>query len=175
MQPYLCAAGADVLIETGDAAFRDQALAIWEDIVGGKMQISGAIATSNMPVGAEQIVVDPYDLAAGVTNLWHTKKAAGQAAEDGNRDGDVAARLQLGFETCEAAGGLYWSWRMLLSTGEARYADHFERVLYNAFLLHVSLDGKAFDYISALASDGDEPRRTAGAHPMTGRQGQEDS
>lgn len=171
-QPYLCAAGADCLIETDDAAFRDQALAIWEDMVGGKMQISGAIATSNMPVGAEQIVEESCDLGAGVTDLWHTESAVGQAAKEGHGDEDVAAarhaaRHQLGFETCEAVGSLYWSWRMLLATGEACYADHFERVLYNAFLSHVSLDGTAFDYVSALASDGDAPPRTASAHPMT--------
>ena len=171
-QPYLCAAGADYLIETGDAAFRNQAVAIWDDMAGGKMQISGAIATSNMPVGAEQIVEDPYDLAAGVMDLWHIEEAAENTDELEHTDADVAAarltvRHQLGFETCEAVGGLYWSWRMLLATGDARYADHFERVLYNAFLSHVSLDGTAFDYVSALASDGDAPPRTASAHPMT--------
>jgi DUF1680 family protein len=29
-----------------------------------------------------------------------------------------------------------WNWRMLLTTGEARYADLLERSLYNGFLLN---------------------------------------
>ena len=34
-------------------------------------------------------------------------------------------------ETCAAIASFQWSWRLLLATGDARYADHMERVLYN--------------------------------------------
>ena len=37
-------------------------------------------------------------------------------------------------ETCAAIAAFMWSWRMLLATGEARYADSIERTLYNGFL-----------------------------------------
>jgi DUF1680 family protein len=47
-----------------------------------------------------------------------------------------------------------WSWRMLLATGEARYADLIERTLYNGFLSGVSLDGERFYYINPLLSRG---------------------
>ena len=145
-QPYLCAGGADYLAETGDAAFLDQLNAIWNDMKTGKMHLSGALATSQ--THAEQIVDQPFDLSAGVDMLRH---------------GDG----QLGFETCEAVGTMYWSWRMLLTTGEVKYADQFERVLYNSFLSHVSLDGTAFDYVCALASDGDDPPRATSSRPRT--------
>ncbi len=53
-------------------------------------------------------------------------------------------------ETCAAIGSIQWSWRMLLATGDAAYADHIERTLYNAFLPGVSLDGTEFFYVNAL-------------------------
>jgi hypothetical protein len=53
-------------------------------------------------------------------------------------------------ETCAAVALLQLSWRMLLATGEAQYADVFERVLYNGFLAGVSLDGDRFYYVNPL-------------------------
>ena len=53
-------------------------------------------------------------------------------------------------ETCAAIAGVMWSWRLLLATGEARYADLIERTLYNGFLAGVSLDGRRFFYVNPL-------------------------
>lgn len=53
-------------------------------------------------------------------------------------------------ETCAAIALLQWAWRMLLATGDVRYADVFERVLYNGFLAGVSLDGEHFFYVNPL-------------------------
>ena len=36
-------------------------------------------------------------------------------------------------ETCAAITFFHWTWRLLLATGDAKYADHMERVLYNGF------------------------------------------
>ncbi len=57
-------------------------------------------------------------------------------------------------ETCAAIGSVMWSWRMLLLSGEARYADLIEHTLYNAVLPGVSLDGSAYFYENPLESDG---------------------
>ena len=38
-------------------------------------------------------------------------------------------------ETCAAIASIMWCWRMLLITGEARFADLAERTLYNAVLV----------------------------------------
>jgi len=57
-------------------------------------------------------------------------------------------------ETCAAIGSVMWNWRMLLLTGEARYADLLEHTLYNAVLPGVSLDGRAYFYENPLTSDG---------------------
>ncbi|PRY16764.1 glycoside hydrolase family 127 protein [Kineococcus rhizosphaerae] len=53
-------------------------------------------------------------------------------------------------ETCAAIGSVQWTWRMLLATGDARYADLVERTLYNAFLPGVSLAGTEYFYVNAL-------------------------
>jgi len=53
-------------------------------------------------------------------------------------------------ETCAAIASFQWCWRLLLATGEARYADHMERVLYNGFGAAVATDGQRFFYTNPL-------------------------
>ncbi len=65
-------------------------------------------------------------------------------------------------ETCAAIAGMMWNWRMLLATGEARYADLLERSLYNGFLSSVSLDGQRYFYVNPLQSRGANPLLSRG-------------
>ena len=53
-------------------------------------------------------------------------------------------------ETCAAVGGVQWAWRMLLATGDPRYADAAERKLFNGFLAGVSLTGTEYFYVNPL-------------------------
>ncbi|HZC39856.1 MAG TPA: beta-L-arabinofuranosidase domain-containing protein, partial [Streptosporangiaceae bacterium] len=53
-------------------------------------------------------------------------------------------------ETCAAIASIMASWRLLLITGQARYADLLERTLYNGFLAGVSLDGLGYLYVNPL-------------------------
>jgi DUF1680 family protein len=53
-------------------------------------------------------------------------------------------------ETCAAIASVMLSWRLLLATGEARFADALERTLYNAVLPGVGLDGTSFFYTNPL-------------------------
>lgn len=53
-------------------------------------------------------------------------------------------------ETCAAIAGFMFSWRMLLATGEAQFADALERALYNGIAASTSADGKAFFYSNPL-------------------------
>ncbi|MCZ7546067.1 MAG: glycoside hydrolase family 127 protein [Anaerolineae bacterium] len=57
-------------------------------------------------------------------------------------------------ETCAAIASIQWNWRMLLATGEARFADLLEQTLYNGFLSGVAADGEHFFYINPLLSRG---------------------
>ena len=62
-------------------------------------------------------------------------------------------------ETCAAIGMALWNHRLLLLHGEGRFADVFERALYNGLLSGVSLDGVRFFYVNPLASRGNHHRR----------------
>ena len=53
-------------------------------------------------------------------------------------------------ETCAAIASVMLSWRLLLITGEARYADLMERTLYNGVLPGVSPDGRGYLYVNPL-------------------------
>lgn len=57
-------------------------------------------------------------------------------------------------ETCAAIAQMLWNQRMFLLSGDARYLDVLERILYNGFLSGVSLTGDRFFYPNPLASDG---------------------
>ena len=61
-------------------------------------------------------------------------------------------------ETCASIASIMWNWRMLLVTGESRFADLLERTLYNGFLSGLSLDGQSFFYSNPLQSRTGERR-----------------
>jgi DUF1680 family protein len=53
-------------------------------------------------------------------------------------------------ETCAAIASIQWSWRLLLATGEPRYADLIDRLLYNGVGPAISADGRRFFYVNPL-------------------------
>lgn len=62
-------------------------------------------------------------------------------------------------ETCAAIGSFMWNWRMLLTTGEGRFADLMERQLYNGILSGLAYDGHHFFYMNPLLSRGNYSRQ----------------
>ena len=61
-------------------------------------------------------------------------------------------------ETCASIGMCLWNHRMNLLHADAKYADTFERTLYNGMLAGVDLGGQKFFYVNPLASDGKHHR-----------------
>ena len=61
-------------------------------------------------------------------------------------------------ETCAAIGNMMWNLRMLLITGNCKYADLIEKLLYNAMLVGQSIDGKEYSYDNPLVSYGKDKR-----------------
>ncbi|GGF36741.1 hypothetical protein GCM10010922_09920 [Microbacterium sorbitolivorans] len=53
-------------------------------------------------------------------------------------------------ETCAGIASIMFSWRLLLATGEAKYADLIERTLYNVVATAPSDEGTAFFYANTL-------------------------
>ena len=62
-------------------------------------------------------------------------------------------------ETCAAIASVMWNWRMLLSSGEAKYTDALELALYNGVLSGISLDGERYFYVNPLADRGGHRRQ----------------
>jgi len=53
-------------------------------------------------------------------------------------------------ETCAGIGSIMFSWRLLLATGEERYADLIERTLFNVVATSPGDDGRSFFYANTL-------------------------
>lgn len=70
-------------------------------------------------------------------------------------------------ETCAGVASVMLNWRLLLATGDPRYADLAERTLFNVVATSPSKDGRAFFYANTLhrrrrgtvpPADADSPR-----------------
>ena len=66
-------------------------------------------------------------------------------------------------ETCATIGNMMLSWRLLLATGESRFADTFERGLYNLFSASTSVERTAFFY--------NNPAQRRAAYPPASTEG----
>lgn len=63
-------------------------------------------------------------------------------------------------ETCAGVASVMLSWRLLLATGNPRYADLIERTLYNVVAASPAPDGRSFFYVNTLH------RRERGVLPL---------
>jgi DUF1680 family protein len=61
-------------------------------------------------------------------------------------------------ETCASVGNVYWNYKMFLLSGNAKYMDVLERVIYNSLLSGISISGDKFFYSNPLASLGNNER-----------------
>ena len=123
---YLLSGIVDVYLETGETALLDAAQRQWDDMVGHKQYITGALGSRAF----SESLGEPYELPAATAYA----------------------------ETCAAIGNVFWNWRMLLATGEARFADQIEWTLFNAVLPGIGLDGTSFFYENPLSSRGERAR-----------------
>ncbi|MGI9177520.1 MAG: glycoside hydrolase family 127 protein [Pirellulales bacterium] len=133
---YLYAGVADLYAEDGDKTLLAPLLAIDRDVASHKRYVTGMTGAI-------------YDGASpdGVPSTQHASiKTVHQAY---GRDYQLP-NLTAYNETCATIGYGMWLWRMLLLTGEARYADLFEETLYNGILPGVSLDGRSYFYVNPL-------------------------
>ena len=131
---YLYAGAADLFAETGDNELWNALNAIWENVVGQKMYVTGAC-------GALFDGASP-DGAINQSTISRVHQAYGRNYQLPN----ITAHN----ETCAAIGNVLWNWRMFLVTGEARYVDIMERALYNGVLSGVSLTGTEYFYVNPL-------------------------
>lgn len=58
-------------------------------------------------------------------------------------------------ETCSSIADILWNYKMFRISGEAKYIDICERILYNAFLAGWAQNGCEYNYVNPLESDGE--------------------
>jgi uncharacterized protein len=124
---YLLSGATDYYAETGHPATLRLLQSLWQDMVHGKVYITGGI-------GSHYSGEDHADMS--------NYEAFGQSYELPN---DTAYT-----ETCAAIANVFWNWRMLLLRGEGQFADLMEMALYNGFLAGVSLSGDKYFYRNPL-------------------------
>ncbi len=139
---YLYAGVADLVAETGDSTLMRPLELIWEDLVSTKLYITGGCGALYDGVSPDGTSYDP-------SYIQQVHQAYGRPFQ---LPGITAHN-----ESCASVGSVLWSWRMLMLTGDARYADLLERTLYNAVLPAVSLDGKRYFYTNPLRMNRDLP------------------
>lgn len=124
---YLYCGATDLYSETGDQELFSALERIWESMAYRKMYITGGVSALYRGATKSRDVV------------WEA------FSEDYHLDNATAYN-----ETCANIGNSMWNWRMLGVTGDARFADVMERVIYNSALSPISLDGKHFFYTNPL-------------------------
>lgn len=139
---YLYAGVADVYAETGEAQLMKNLTSIWNDIVNRKMYVTGAC-------GALYDGTSPDGTCYEPDSIQKVHQSYGRAYQLPN---SMAHN-----ETCANIGNMLFNWRMLESTGDAKYADIVETALYNSVLSGVSLDGKRYFYTNPLRLSDDFP------------------
>ena len=138
---YLYAGVADVVAENGDQTLLDPLETIAGNVAAQKLYITGmtgAIYDGASPDGSKD---------------HHAIKLVHQAYGKDYELPNITAYN----ETCATIGYNLWNWRMLTLTDDAKYADLFERTLYNGVLPGISLAGTEYFYANPLRKTADYP------------------
>ncbi len=145
----------------------------WQDDVPIKehQKIKGhAVRAAYLMSGATDLAAETQDpaLLAMLDRVWHSTTErntyiTGGIGPSAHNEGFTVdydlPNLTAYQETCASVALAQWNHRLALLYGDARYADVYERALYNGSLAGVALDGKKFFYVNPLASKGDHHRR----------------
>ncbi|MEA2583967.1 MAG: uncharacterized protein QOF33_2052, partial [Thermomicrobiales bacterium] len=185
--PEIEMAMVELARETGDRRYLDQARYFLDvrgrGLVGGDeyhqdhrpfrgfdAMVGHAVRILYLNAGAADVYAETGDpaLLATLERLWQNTARRRMyvtgglgARHEGEAFGDdyELPNARAYTETCAAIGSAMWNWRMLLLTGEAKYADLLEWTLYNAFLPGLALDGWSYFYVNPLADEGRHRRR----------------
>lgn len=134
---YLYSGAADIVAETGEPALMAALKRIWQSAEQRRTYITGGVCAI------------PKGISARGDNV----------VEAFGADYQLPNRTAYN-ETCANIGNAMWNWRMLFLTGDAKYTDIMETVLYNTMLSAVSADGRNFFYANPLKWDGNTEGQT---------------
>jgi len=125
---YLYCGAADLYAETGDKEIKAALERIWESVALRKMDITGSCAMGGLVTQRGDPVHEAFGFDYSQPNYYN--------------------------ETCSTIGFGMFSWRMLLLSGDAKYADMVERVAYNGLNAGVDLKGERWFYCNPLKWEG---------------------
>lgn len=132
---YLYAGVADLYSLTGEAQLMKNLTSIWDDQINRKMYITGGC-------GALYNGVSPDGTDYKPANWQQVHQAFGRPYQ--------LPQSTAHNETCANIGNMLFNWRMLETTGDAKYADIVETCLYNSVLTGISLDGTKYLYTNPM-------------------------
>jgi DUF1680 family protein len=127
---YLYCGATDLYAEIGDKTLLKALERIWEDITTRRMFLTGGVGAGS-----------------GLSTRGDPVHEAFL--------GDYELPNDCYCETCSNIGNAMWNWRLTNVTGDARYADVMEQVLYNSGLSSVNIDQDRFFYCNPLEWNAD--------------------
>ena len=139
---YLFAGVADVFAENGDSSLFQTLGLLWDNVTNRKMYITGGCGALYDGVSVDGTSYKPDTVQKVHQSYGRDYQLPNHSAHN---------------ETCANIGNLLWNWRMFLVTGEAKYMDVAELVLYNSILSGISVDGEDFFYTNPLAASRNYP------------------
>jgi hypothetical protein len=145
----------------GDSGFGRRYLQDHLPVRESPVEVGHAVRALYLEAGIADVAAETGDktLLAASAARWADMVATKTAITGGNGSRHSGEAFGDAFElppdrayneTCAAIASFQWSWRLLLATGDARYASLMERVLYNGFGASVSADGQRFFYVNPL-------------------------
>jgi uncharacterized protein len=143
-------------IEFGRAYYQDDVPVREATVLRGH-----AVRANYLSAGAVDVAVETADseLLTVLTQQWgntvahRTYLTGGQGShhqDEAFGDDWVLPPDRAYSETCAAVGSVMFSWRLLLATGDPRYADLIERTLFNVVATSPAADGRSFFYANTL-------------------------
>ncbi|MCS7120449.1 MAG: glycoside hydrolase family 127 protein [Nitrososphaerota archaeon] len=132
--------------------------------------VGHAVRSLYLNCGATDVYMETGDrtLLDALLRLWHNmveRKMYITGGVGSRHEGEAIGEdyelpnMRAYAETCAAIANVMWNYRMLLATGDARFADIMELALYNGVLSGISLDGKKYFYVNPLADRGKHRRQ----------------
>lgn len=154
-------------IEFGRAFYQDDVPVRDADVLRGH-----AVRALYLAAGAADVAVETRDaeLLSALIQQWDNTVAArtyltggmgSHHMDEAFGDDYVLPPDRSYCETCAGVASIMFSWRLLLATGDRRYADLIERTLFNIVATSPSREGTAFFYANTL-----HQRTPGGAAPM---------
>jgi DUF1680 family protein len=117
-----------------------------------QMYLASAVADLYMESGEQALLETSQRLWNDMTSgkLYITGGIGSRYDSEGFGESYELPTDQCYCETCAAIGNYFWNWRMLLMSGESRYADLMERLLFNGILSSPGVDGTSYFYVNPL-------------------------